>query len=126
MYQRLVAAAVMAGLTLVASASLCRADDDKKTDKEAKKAFLGVEIRGEDDGKLVVGNVIPNGPADKAGLKTGDVIVKVGKVEPKDTETLLKVLSESKPGDKLPITIKRDDKEQTITVTLGERPKDMG
>lgn len=59
------------------------------------------------DGSLTVRHVIPNSPADKAGIKEGDVIAAVhGKHMLRGSQFLLAVL-EARPGDSLPITVIR-------------------
>jgi S1-C subfamily serine protease len=126
MRQRPVLVGFLASLCMLAVAGLCRADDAKKDDKksdEPKSGFLGVMI-DEQDGKVVISEVIPDSPAAKAGLKSGDVVFKVGKEEIKDQQNLVEMISKHKPGDKVSVVIKRDGKEQTIDVTLGERPND--
>ena len=121
--------ALLAGLMLVAFGGLCRADDekksdDKKSDAAAKPGFLGVMIDNTDDGKVVVREVVPNSPAEKAGLKAGDMIMKVGKEEVKDANKCTEIIRGMKAGDKVSLEIKRDGKDQTIDVTLGERTED--
>jgi serine protease Do len=78
-----------------------------------------------DDGQrgVMVRDVFPDSPAAKAGVKSGDRIIKIGDQEPKDVEGFLKVIGSHKPGDKVTVTVKRDDREQAITATLGERPE---
>jgi serine protease Do len=119
--------ALLVGLCLVSFVGLCRADDekkkddDKKSEKMSKKGFLGINFSAE-DGKIVITEIVPNSPAEKAGLKAGDQIVKVGDKEVKDEDSLRETVGDKKPGTKLSLVIKRDGKEQTIEATLGERP----
>jgi serine protease Do len=65
--------------------------------------------------------VDPGSPADKAGLKVGDEITKVGDKEVKDFDDLVNTLAKHKPGDKLAFHVLREGKERDLTVTLGER-----
>lgn len=64
--------------------------------------------------------VIPGGPADKAGLKEGDIITKLNNEEITETRSLARLLQQYKIGDQVKITFLRDKTEQTVTVTLGE------
>ena len=68
--------------------------------------------------------VTPNGPADKAGLKPGDVITKLDDTVIDSGPTLIGEIWTHKPGDKVKITYKRGGKEHTTDVTLGERKGD--
>jgi C-terminal processing protease CtpA/Prc len=82
---------------------------------------VGVEPAKENGEGVVVKEVAPESPAAKAGLKTGDFILKVnGKDVPDVTEFLRKV-GTYKPGDKLSVQIQRDGLDKTITATLGQR-----
>jgi S1-C subfamily serine protease len=70
----------------------------------------------------LIAEVVPNGPADKAGIKVGDVITRIGDQEIKNFDDLLSVIFFHRPGEQVPFTILRGGQEQTITVTLGKRP----
>lgn len=65
--------------------------------------------------------VTPNGPADKAGLKPGDVITKLDDSVIDSGPTLIGQIWTHKPGDSVEITFKRDGKEQKADVVLGQR-----
>ncbi|WP_181805247.1 S1C family serine protease [Streptomyces shenzhenensis] len=64
------------------------------------------------------------GPADKAGLKPGDVITKLDDTVIDSGPTLIGEIWTHKPGDKVQITYKRGGSEHTVTVTLGSRVGD--
>jgi carboxyl-terminal processing protease len=113
-------------LLVVASASL-RAEDPPE-------GSIGVQIKIE-EGKIVVVEPIKGSPADKAGIKPDDVIVKINdykvkdNVEQEDLQETVKEITKHKPGTKIKITVKRGDKEMAIDVTVGKRseifpPKD--
>ncbi|MFG3282700.1 S1C family serine protease [Streptomyces sp. NPDC048111] len=68
--------------------------------------------------------ITPGGPADKAGLKPGDVITKFGDMPIDSGPTLISEIWTHKPGDQVPLTFKRNGKETTVTITLGERRGD--
>lgn len=65
---------------------------------------------------------VVDGPAAKAGIKQGDVITKIDGEKLTDTNTLAQVVAKKKVGQTVQVTIWRDDKEQTINVTLAETP----
>ena len=60
-------------------------------------------------------------PADKAGLKAGDIIVKFGDRVVKNVQDYTFALQDHKPGDKVEIVIKRGDQTLTLTATLAAR-----
>ncbi|GGY02833.1 S1C family serine protease [Streptomyces anandii] len=66
------------------------------------------------------------GPADKAGLKPGDVITKLDDRVIDSGPTLIGEIWTHKPGDKVTITYERGGKEHTTEVTLGSRVGDSG
>ena len=75
----------------------------------------GAYVTGGDSGSAVA----PGSPAEKAGLKEGDIITKVNGVELKKGTSLVGELSQSVPGDTVELTILRGGKEQPLKVTLG-------
>jgi S1-C subfamily serine protease len=72
-----------------------------------------------DRGALIV-DVPANGPAAQAGLKSGDVIVRVENKEVKDVASLGDVLLSKKPGDVVPVQVQRGNQQLTVNVELGE------
>ncbi|PRF76216.1 peptidase [Burkholderia multivorans] len=70
------------------------------------------------DGALV-SSVDPNGPAAKAGLQPGDVILSVNGTPVVDSTTLPSQIANLKPGSKADLQIWRDKAKQSVTVTLG-------
>lgn len=62
--------------------------------------------------------IVKNGPADKAGIKTGDVITKVGNIEVGRAGSISTLIGEYKVGDTVQLTYVRDGKENTTKVTL--------
>ncbi|MFB0516706.1 MAG: Do family serine endopeptidase [Candidatus Neomarinimicrobiota bacterium] len=70
----------------------------------------------------IVNQVHSDTPAEKAGIKEGDVIIKVDDVGIRDNSHLRNVISSSRPGDQRRITVIRDGKGKTMIVKLGELP----
>lgn len=68
--------------------------------------------------------VTKGGPADKAGLKSGDVITKLNDTHIDSGPTLIGTIWTHKPGEKVNLTYKRGGKEHTTEVTLGSRKGD--
>ncbi|QYX78909.1 S1C family serine protease [Streptomyces akebiae] len=69
-------------------------------------------------------SITPGGPADKAGLKPGDVITKLDDHVIDSGPTLIGEIWTHLPGDKVTLTYTRDGKTRTADVTLGEREGD--
>lgn len=63
--------------------------------------------------------VAPNSPAQRAGLRSEDIITKVNGVELTGSVSLVSQLSQFSPGDTVELTILRDGQEETIRATLG-------
>ncbi len=73
----------------------------------------------------LIGDVKEGDPADKAGIRPGDVIVEVDEEEIKDSRDLLNVIARKHPGTKVEVKVLRAGKELAMMVTLGERPSEL-
>lgn len=87
-------------------------------------AFLGVLTAKTDEG-AVINNVLDNTSAEKAGLKTGDIITKVNDKEIASPSDLKDAIRDQKPGDEITITYLRDDKKKTVKLELGKTPANV-
>ncbi|MDX3884134.1 MAG: Do family serine endopeptidase [Sphingomonas sp.] len=98
-----------------------------------KRGYLGVGIQpmSEDiasglglpkDRGEIVSRVEPGEAAARAGIRQGDVIVKVNNREVTPDETLSYIVANSPVGTRMPIELIRDGKRMTLTVVVGERP----
>jgi serine protease DegQ len=74
------------------------------------------------DGAIIAG-VVRGGPADKAGIKTGDILIAVNGKPITDSTTMLNLIAPLTPGGQAQLTVVRDKREQQLTVTVGQRPK---
>lgn len=92
--------------------------------EKAAHPYLGILVSPAEGGEsgIVVREVTADSPAAKAGLKSGDRIIKIEDQEVQDVERFLKTVASKKPGDKLTLRVVRAGQEQNITATLGERP----
>ena len=70
---------------------------------------------------VYVVDVVQGGPADKAGLKTGDRIVSIDGTEIAQRDDLGTLIQQHTAGDTLSITVARDGQMQTVSLTLGEK-----
>jgi S1-C subfamily serine protease len=91
------------------------------------RAAIGAQVAtvaGADGAPAGVGiaAVTPGGPADRAGIRSGDVIRSFGRALTPDTESLTEALAGARPGQTVTLTIARDDQTLRIGVRLGELP----
>ncbi|MBM4253814.1 MAG: Do family serine endopeptidase [Deltaproteobacteria bacterium] len=104
-----------------------------------RRGYLGVYLQPLDDemitslnlpegvhGGGLVSRLMPGGPAAKAGLETGDVIVEVNGQLIKSHSEVTTAIGLMKPGTKANLTVFRDGKKKTITVTVSQHPEDRG
>jgi serine protease Do len=73
-----------------------------------------------------VGSVSPGSPAERAGLKKGDVILQYDGEPVTSTRKLFRLIGESAPEQSVRLTISRNGSEQQVNVTLGQRSTSAG
>ena len=84
--------------------------------------MLAKEFKLNRETGALVGDVVPKGPADKAGLKSGDVVLEFNGKPVRDSRQLKLMVAEVKPGTTVPVRILRDGSPQTVEATLKELP----
>lgn len=99
------------------------------------RGWLGVSIQkvtpelarsfglSKDEGALVAG-VVPGSPADKAEIRTGDVIIAFNEVPIKEMSELPRLVANTVAGKEVLIKVIRDKEEKTIRVKVGEMPQE--
>ena len=97
--------------------------------------YLGVQIQGLEgqladyfgakDGGVLVTEVIENSPAEKAGLKAGDVIISVAGEDVEDSGELVEEIRGHTPETKVELKVLRKNRSRKMKVTLGEAPHSM-
>jgi hypothetical protein len=87
----------------------------------AATPYLGI---GYAPNSLMVTEVERRGPADKAGLKAGDRLLKLGGVKVATEDQLRKALVKHKPGDKVDIEVDRGGKVMALSIEVGAMPVD--
>jgi C-terminal processing protease CtpA/Prc len=111
-------------------------DDDDSGPSDSRGGYLGVRVqdvtrdlqRARDlpntQGALI--NRVEGGsPADRAGIRRGDVIVRVDGNEIDDSSELIREMRGEDPGTRLSIVVLRDGARKTFQVTLASRPAEM-
>jgi serine protease Do len=102
------------------------------------KGFLGIQHPGNDDMNaqalrsvgfagtgVYLDEVTPGGPADQAGLKTGDIITDFNGRSIRTTSALRQAIAVSKPGQQVRLKAWRNGKEREFVVSLGDQSQSM-
>ncbi|HEY8389319.1 MAG TPA: PDZ domain-containing protein [Parasegetibacter sp.] len=90
----------------------------------ANRGFLGV-LTEKADGGAQISEISDGSPAEKAGLKKGDIITMVEKEKISSPEDLSRVIGKFKPDQKVTVTYKRDGKESKAEAVLDKRPDEV-
>jgi putative serine protease PepD len=97
-----------------------------KQGKTVSHAWLGVEIGQDPTSQSGTGaaitSVVTGGPADDAGLRTGDVVTKIDGQPVTDPSELSSAVNAKAVGDHIKLTVRRNGHEQDIDVALAARP----
>ncbi len=100
------------------------------------RGWIGIQVQGltpelaesfkrtNTEGALIVG-VLKGGPADRAEIKPGDILVAVKNKKVINTSVMLDLIAALSPGQTATITVMRNQAEKLIEVTIGKRPKPM-
>ncbi|HEX6743200.1 MAG TPA: trypsin-like peptidase domain-containing protein [Solirubrobacteraceae bacterium] len=92
--------------------------------RTVRHAYLGVSTSdlGTGTAGALIQSVASSGPAAGAGLRSGDVVTRIGSATIKGTNDLVAAVAAHAPGDRVQVTVKRGSNTQTVTVTLGTQP----
>jgi len=90
----------------------------------SKRGWVGINM-DKDDGKVVLSAVVPDSPAEAAGLQAGDVLISVNGLAYAEAngKQIKETYQSFKPGDETTIVASRDGTEREYTVTLGKLPQ---
>jgi serine protease Do len=86
---------------------------------------LARQFKSPDTSGALLGQVEPDSPADKAGLKQGDVIRKINGQTIEGADNLRSMIAGTNPGTAITLGVLRDGKPMDVKVTLGEQPASM-
>ena len=84
--------------------------------------WIGVSIEDQKDGGAIVRRVEPRSPAEKAGLKEGDVIVEFNKEEVVGVQQLTRLVRETPVGRTVDVKVRRENRDETLKVTTDRGP----
>lgn len=126
-FARLAAAALAA--SAITSPALAAADQQPPAAASAAKSAelprrgtIGLGLGPAPDGQIAVASVRPGGPAERAGLKTGDLLLSIDGKPLATPGALVDVIRGKPAGTRLDFRIKRADAEQSLPVTLDAMP----
>jgi uncharacterized protein (TIGR03067 family) len=90
---------------------------------EGMRGFLGVSLGNNEEGtQVVIQSVVKDSPADKFGVKDGDVLLKVNAMEMKDPQDVIEAMKGIRPTSTAKLDVRRDGKDKTIEVKVGSFP----
>ena len=103
---------------------------------EVVRGWLGVAIQPLDEALAksfgydstegaLIGNVLPDSPAAKAGLKAGDIVVKFGDKQISDTQQLRNLAAATAPGTRVRIEVIRNGEPQTVQLLVTQRDTEV-
>ena len=99
-------------------------------DGKVRRGWLGIELQSsmkdptklsDDTQGVEVMNVMPNGPAAKAGLQKGDIITAMDNKPVNDANTLIQMVARKAPNSVVNLQVMRNKAQSSVNVTLGER-----
>ena len=99
-------------------------------DGKVRRGWLGIELQSsmkdptklsDDTQGVEVMNVIPGGPAAKAGLQKGDIITAMDNKPVNDANTLIQMVARKAPNSVVNVQVMRNKAQSSVNVTLGER-----
>jgi len=97
------------------------------------RGWIGVEVQeitpeiansfglSNTDGALIAG-IMRGSPADKAGVRTGDVLLSVNDKPVTDSQTMIELVAALEPGTKTRLKLRRENRMIEVNVTIGKRP----
>jgi len=77
-----------------------------------------------DDNGVLVGDVVEDSPAEKAGIQRGDVIVEFNGVAVKDVRQLRNIVADTSPGKEIPVKVIREGQTKVIEIKIVELPSE--
>ncbi len=101
-----------------------------------KRGYLGVALAGVDEGfsaalglpknqGAIIQEVVAGEAADKAGLKSGDVVLRANGQDVRPDQTLNYIVANTSPGQRIPVEIIRNGQRLTVNTVVGTRPTEQ-
>jgi len=86
------------------------------------RGYMGITVG---NGSLTIERVEPRLPAEKAGLRAGDVLLRVGTLQPQTFEQVIAHITSFRPGAVVEIEVQRGSERKTFKVKLACRPLEL-
>jgi len=106
----------------------CTADTQtclNKMSSYREKGWMGVTLDANEKMEMTVKTVAPGSPAEKAGIKVGDMLVAMNGARFSDEAAMKKAKGDWKPGQLVTYTVRRDGTESPVEVTLAPMPEEV-
>jgi len=107
----------------ISSATVRRIVPQLIADGRATTAYVGVSLGEVTDRGSVIRSASPRGPAARAGLRRGDVIVRVAGLATTTEGAVASAVAGRRPGERVVVRIRRDGRERDVTVRLAAQPR---
>ncbi len=114
---------VSVGVVSVATRTIKGADGPRISPRPTS-GYLGVRMEPAEAGVRIV-EVVAKTPADKCGLKVGDIVTAMDDTSIRDLDTMMEYLAKKKPHDKVTINVLRDGESMELTAELARRPNEL-
>jgi serine protease Do len=89
-----------------------------------ERGWLGVSVEDRDEGVLIA-NLDRTGPAAKAGMRAGDLVVAINGERIDSSRGLIRAVAIVSPGNSITITVRRQGRDMDIPVNVGRRPTEQ-
>jgi putative serine protease PepD len=96
------------------------------TVQRSGRAWLGVDLRSVPSGGTLIAGVAAGGPAAKAGLRAGELLVAVGGQPAASADAVAVALAKDKPGQQVTVDVAGPNGTRKVQVTLGQAPGGNG
>jgi len=110
----------------VASSTVARVVPQLVRDGRARTAFLGVSVGEITDAGARVTSTTAGGPAARAGIRRGDVLVRIGDRPTTTDGAVASAVAAGRPGQQLTVRLRRGGEEREVRVRLAAQPRDRG
>ena len=97
-----------------------------RTKGRIERGWLGVTMQETNERGVAIAEVVGTGPAGRAGVRPGDVVMAVNGQPIDDARSLLRAIASITPGQTASLTLRRGGREIDLTVTIGRRPNSEG
>ena len=85
-----------------------------------KLSFFLDDLRVEPPREIHVAHVLPGGPADKAGIERGDVLIAIGDSRIASAPDIIQAVRATRPNSRIEVALRRDGEEKTVMLVVGE------